>query len=54
MEIINSLDAKEGSSDLISDEIQQRKLAKDDWTKIIFDGGYLLETKVKGFMAPDG
>jgi len=26
---------KEESSSLTSDEIQQRKVAKDDWTKII-------------------
>jgi len=33
--IINSLDAKEKSNGLTSDEIHQRKVAKDDLAKII-------------------
>jgi len=32
--VINSLDTKEESDGLTSDEIQQRKVAKDDWAKI--------------------
>jgi len=33
--IINSLDVKEEASSLTSDEIQQKRVAKDDWAQII-------------------
>ena len=51
MGIINSLDVKEKSSGLISDEFQQKTVAKAEWAKDYLDGGNLLETKVEGSMA---
>jgi len=54
LSIINSLDTKEESDGLTSDELLPRKAPKNDLGKVYLDGGDFLETIIKSALAQRG